>query len=176
MADPVRRVTPEPEWNRARLVRRRPDGRIVVALPGPPREMRPMWADHALPRFAERGLGAEVAARTYRLAGIGESQVAERLGEALLRAANPIVATYARAEAVDVRISAVAQDGQTAEQLVEDTAATVLDLVGHHVWASGSTSWSEAIGTRLSELGWTLAAVEIGTGGSLVPCLAMRHG
>ena len=144
----------------------RADGRVVVALPGPPREMRPMWTDHALPRLQALGLGAEVAARTYRLAGIGESQVAERFGEALLRATNPIVATYARAEAVDVRISAVADAGRTAHELVEDTATTVLDLVGEHVWASGTTTWSEAIGVRLGELGWTLAVVEIGTAGS----------
>lgn len=144
----------------------RPDGRIVVALPGPPREMRPMWADHALPRLQARGLGAEVASRTYRLAGIGESQVAERLGEPLLRAANPQVATYARAEAVDVRVSATAEPTRSAEQVVEDAAAVVLDLLGDHIWATGATTWSEAIGARLGELGWTLAAVEIGTGGS----------
>jgi nicotinamide-nucleotide amidase len=145
---------------------RRPDGRVVVALPGPPREMRPMWADHALPRLREQGLGAAMASRTYRLAGIGESQVAERLGEALLRAANPTVATYARAEAVDVRISAAADPRMTAEQLVDETAAIVLDLLGDHVWSTGATTWSEAIGDRLGELGWSLAAVEIGTAGA----------
>jgi nicotinamide-nucleotide amidase len=149
----------------------REDGRVVVALPGPPREMRPMWADHAVPLLRERGLGAEMVARTYRLAGIGESQVAERLGEAMLRATNPIVATYARAEAVDIRISAVAEVGRTAEALIEEAAATVLDLVGEHIWASGPTTWSEAIGARLGELGWTLAAVEIGTAGSFVTLL-----
>lgn len=144
----------------------RPDGRVVVAMPGPPREMRPMWADHALPRLQALGLGADVAARTYRLTGIGESQLADRLGEALLRAANPIVATYARVEAVDVRVSATAHGGKTAEGLVDETAATVLDLVGEYVWATGETTWSQAIGARLGELGWTLAAVEIGTAGA----------
>jgi nicotinamide-nucleotide amidase len=144
----------------------RPDGRVVVALPGPPREMRPMWSDLAVPRLRERGLGREVAVRTYRLTGIGESQVAERLGEALLRGVNPIVATYARAEAVDVRISATANDARSAERLVEEAAGTVLDLLGDHVWATGQTTWSQAIGERLVELGWSLSAVEIGTAGS----------
>ena len=145
----------------------RPDGRVIVALPGPPREMRPMWADHALPRLQQRGLGAMIATRTLRLTGIGESQIAEQLGESMLRASNPVVATYARVEAVDIRISATAAPPRTAKELVEDAAATVLDLVGRHVWATGSTTWSEAIGARLGELGWTLAAIEIGTGGSL---------
>jgi len=144
----------------------RPDGRVVVALPGPPREMRPMWADHAVPRLRALGLGAEVAARTFRLTGIGESQLADRLGETLLRAANPVVATYARVEAVDVRISATAEPPRTAGTMVEETAATVLDLVGDYVWATGDTTWSQAIGARLEELGWSLAAVEIGMAGS----------
>jgi nicotinamide-nucleotide amidase len=145
---------------------RRPDGRIVVALPGPPREMRPMWTDHALPRLQDLGLGTEMVTRTYRLAGIGESQVADRLGETLLRATNPTVATYARAEAVDVRITAVAEPPRTAEQLVEEAASIVLDLLGDHVWSTGTTTWSEAIGVRLEEQGWTLATVEIGTAGA----------
>jgi len=144
----------------------RPDGGVVVALPGPPREMRPMWTDHAVPRLRERGLGDEVAARTFRLTGIGESQLAERLGESLLRATNPVVATYARVEAVDVRISATADPPRSAEAIVEEAARTVLDLVGEYVWATGETTWSHAIGARLGELGWSLATVEIGTAGS----------
>src|SRR5690349_8081164 len=62
----------------------RPDGRVMVTLPGPPREMRPMWTDEVLPRLAARGVGADLIVRTLRLHGIGESQVAELLGEPLL--------------------------------------------------------------------------------------------
>ncbi len=148
-----------------------PDGRVIVALPGPPREMRPMWADRALPLLRAIGIGTEVATRNYRLTGIGESQVADLLGERLLRATNPIVATYARNEAVDVRISAIAAAPRSAADLVEEAAGVVLDRLGSYVWATGQTTWSEAIGARLGELGWTLAAVEIGTAGSLAGLL-----
>src|SRR5207253_8166627 len=48
----------------------RPDGGLFIALPGPPREMRPMWADHALPRLMARGAGSPSAQVTLRLAGI----------------------------------------------------------------------------------------------------------
>lgn len=143
-----------------------PSGRVIVAMPGPPREMRPMWRDHAMPRLRALGIGTDVAVLTLRLTGIGESQVAERLGEALLRAANPIVATYARAEAVDVRVSAVAQSSRTAQELVDEAAATIGDLLAEHIWATGATTWSLAIGQRLTDLGWNLAAVEMGTAGS----------
>jgi len=149
----------------------RPDGGVIVALPGPPREMRPMWHDHAYHRLQARGLGTDVASRTFRLTGIGESQVAELLGEDLLRRVNPEVATYARVEAVDVRVSAVGaaggDAGGTAADLVEATAATVADRLRPHIWATGATTWSGAIGARLGELGWRLAATEIGTRGQV---------
>jgi nicotinamide-nucleotide amidase len=149
----------------------RGDGRVVIALPGPPREMRPMWWDWVMPRLREREIGREVASRTYRLTGIGESAVAELLGEALLRGRNPTVATYARADAVDVRISAVAADGQSAEDLISATGLAVLEALQPHVWATGQATWAEAIGSRLGELDWTLATAEAGTGGALVALL-----
>ena len=147
----------------------RPDGRVLVALPGPPREMRPMWHDEVLPRLRTRtgGLGADVAARTYRLMGVGESQVAEILGEELLRNPDPEVATYARAEAVDVRISAVGRPGRPAAAAVEAAAAIVEERLGAHVWATGDVTWADAIGRRLGALGWSLAVVERATGGQV---------
>jgi nicotinamide-nucleotide amidase len=155
----------------------RPDGRIVVALPGPPREMRAMWADWVLPRLRARGLGRVQVTRTYRLAGIGESQVADLLGEGLLRTANPIVATYARADAVDVRISAIAEHGtdgrpgRPPDELVDDAEAIVLAALGRYVWGRDDDTWPGAIGRCLGELGWTLATREVGTGGTLAALL-----
>jgi nicotinamide-nucleotide amidase len=142
------------------------DGRVVVALPGPPREMGPMWRDWVLPRLHDRGLGQERVTRTYRLAGIGESSVAALLGERLLRAENPTVATYARADAVDVRISAVAGAGREPAELVEEAAAAVLAAVGDHVWGRDDDTWPAVLGRQLAEHAWTAALVEVGTGGS----------
>jgi nicotinamide-nucleotide amidase len=155
-----------------------PEGRVIVAMPGPPREMRPMWADWALPRLVDRGLGAGVEIRTLRLTGIGESQIAQLLGEPLLRSTNPIVATYARAEAVDVRISAVAEtapDGsraRTAAELADEAESAVLSLVGSYLWARGETTWAGALDDRLAALGWRLATLEIGTQGALMALLS----
>jgi nicotinamide-nucleotide amidase len=157
----------------------RPDGGLIVALPGPPREMRPMWSDHVLPALRTRGLGVPAASRTLRLAGIGESQVADVLGEALLRADDPSVATYARVDAVDVRISArddadPRPGGRTAAERVADTVERVLALLGDHVWAEGETSWADAIGAALEERTESLSIVEVGTGGALASLLGDR--
>ena len=144
---------------------------MIVNLPGPPREMRPMWTDQALPRLAERGVGGDTDVRTMRLFGIGESQVAELLGEPLLRAVNPIVATYARHEAVDVRVSARAGAGRTATELADEAEATVLGILGEFVWARGDATWAESLDQALAARGWTLATTETGTGGALVTLL-----
>src|SRR4029078_510498 len=107
---------------------------------------------------------------------------ADLLGEELLRATNPIVATYARADAVDVRVSAVGADAgegdgpgeRFAPALVEEAAKHVLAIIGEYVWAEGDTSWARAIGEALEGRGWSLACVEVGTGGSLATLLGDR--
>lgn len=150
----------------------RADGRVVIALPGPPREMRPIWQQHVLPRLRARDAGTDVASRTLRTAGIGESAVADMLGEDVLRASNPVVATYARADAVDIRISARRIDGAADPRALVDAATDrVRGLLADYIWADGQTSWSNAIEAALGERGWTCAAVEIGTGGTLATLL-----
>jgi nicotinamide-nucleotide amidase len=159
----------------------RPDGGLCVALPGPPREMRPMWTDEVLPRLEARGLGADHAIRTFRLTGIGESTVAEILGEEMLRRTDPEVATYARLEAVDVRVSAVGTDaaGTTARDRVAAISAIVRERLEDHIWAEGDTTWADAVGGRLTQHGWRLAIEEAGTAGQVaalfgdVPWLAL---
>lgn len=122
--------------------------------------------DWVLPHLHARGLGQERVTRTYRLAGIGESAVAARIGETLLRAENPIVATYARTDAVDVRISAVAGEGRGPAELVDEAAAVVVAAVGDHIWGHDGDTWPAVLGRQLGARGWTAALVEVGTGGS----------
>ncbi len=151
----------------------RPGGRVIVALPGPPREMGPMWTGWVLPRLEARGLGRPIASATLRLTGIGESAIADRLG-AMLTGARPQVATYARADAVDIRIWALAEDGGgggAAEALVAATEARIVELLGEHIWARGETSWPEALGAALEARAWRLSTVEIGLRGAFAHLL-----
>jgi nicotinamide-nucleotide amidase len=150
----------------------RPDGRVAVLLPGPPREMRPMWRDQVLPRLIERGAGDGRVVKVLRTYGIGESTVVDRLGEPLFRASNPVVATYARADWLDIRISAVPEaDGRAAADLVAGAEQTVRDGLPGHVWAEGETSWGELMAATLAREGLTLATAEDGTRGALATLL-----
>ena len=144
----------------------RPDGRLIVALPGPPRELRPMWRDVVVPRLRERGIGRDRASVTWRLAGAGESVLAALVGEEVLRTPNPEVATYARDDGVDLRISAVAEGGRTAAELVAELERQLEPLLGSYRFATGDATWTDALTGRLA--GRTLACVEIGTAGRLM--------
>ncbi len=147
----------------------RPEGQVIVALPGPPREMAPMWRDHVLPKLLARGLGLDRAARTLRLTGIGESSLVELIGEDVLRAANPEVATYARPDAVDVRVTATAAAGIGAATLVERTLVELEPRLAEFLFARDEETWSDALARRLA--GRQLACVEIGTAGHLAALL-----
>lgn len=152
-----------------------PGGKVIVILPGPPREMRPMWDGWVVPRLERQGLGRPIASVTLRLTGIGESAIADRLGSALLAGNRPMVATYARADAVDIRIWAHEEpaDGGpgVAEGLVAATEAHIVGMLGDHVWARGETTWPQAIAGALDARGWRVAAVEVGIRGALLALL-----
>lgn len=150
----------------------RPDGRVMVALPGPPRELRPMWSDWVLPRLRARGLGVTTATVTLRTTGLGESAIAERLGVLLERGANPTVATYARADGVDIRISAIPGPSIDAAGLLADAEREVTARIGDHVWGRGDTTWPQAIADKLDARGWSLAIHEIGLRGALPALLS----
>jgi nicotinamide-nucleotide amidase len=143
----------------------RPEGHVIVALPGPPREMQPMWRDEALPLLLARGLGASRVARTLRLSGIGESALVDLIGEDVLRAPRPQVATYARADAVDVVVSIESDDRSEAEAIVEAMVSRLREAVGQYVFAEGDATWADALAARLA--GRTVAVVEMGTAGQL---------
>ena len=155
----------------------RPDGRIAVLLPGPPRELRPMWTEWAMPRLRERGIGDGRVVRVLRTYGIGESSVVETLGEAMFRAANPVVATYARADWLDVRISAVDEvepGGRTrpAADVVAAAESRIREVLAGYVRAEGEATWGDVVGAVATAQGVTFATTEAGSGGALAGLLS----
>lgn len=146
----------------------RPGQAVLVALPGPPGEMRPMWRGDVLRRLDEHGFGRPFAAVSLRLTGIGESAVAQLIGEELLRAADPSVATYAGRDSVEVRVTAVSRDLEraAADGALAATLAALEPLLAPYLFARDDETWVDVIGACLD--GRTLATLEVGTGGSLV--------
>ncbi|HEU5226604.1 MAG TPA: competence/damage-inducible protein A [Ktedonobacteraceae bacterium] len=141
------------------------DNHIIVAMPGVPREMYRMWEEEAVPRLA-RDLGGLIFTRILRVTGLGESTVEERLG-LLIRSDNPTLATYAKNDAVDVRITAKAQSKEEAERMVTEMEARAREALRHHVFGTDKQTLASVVGEQLLARNMTLAVMESLTGGQL---------
>jgi nicotinamide-nucleotide amidase len=141
------------------------DGRIIVAMPGVPREMYRMWEQEVIPRLSTH-TGGLIFTRILRVWGLGESAVEERLDE-LIHGSNPTVATYAKSDAIDVRITAKAETRELAEQQVAEMEGRVRQVLRHHVFGVDKDTLQSVIGQHLSARKQWLAAMESLTGGLL---------
>ena len=150
----------------------RPDGNPawLIMLPGPPRELRPMFADSVVPLLRRvRPLASGFVCRTLRTTGIGESVVQEKIGGPLhaLVEGGLDVGYCARPGQVDVRLGA---QGGDAEQRVSDAEAIVRELLGPCIYSVEDEDLETVIVRLLTERKATLALAESCTGG----CIADR--
>lgn len=141
------------------------DGHIIVAMPGVPREMYCMWEQEAVPRLRPY-TGGLIFTRLLRVWGLGESAVEERI-DSLLHSNNPTIATYAKSDAIDVRITAKAATSEEAEQLVGEMEVQARQLLGHHVFGVDKNTLQSVVGRYLATRNQTLAVMESLTGGRL---------
>ncbi|GGN46322.1 CinA family nicotinamide mononucleotide deamidase-related protein [Deinococcus daejeonensis] len=145
--------------------------KLIAALPGPPREMRRMWAEQVLPRLPLPTTALEhVTVHTH---GIGESLIAERLGH-LTRQANPSVATYARLTGVDVRVAASAATPDEARALLVPVLTEVREVLREWTWGEDDQTLAGTVQAALA--GRTLGVIEAGSAGMLCTLLAEQPG
>jgi nicotinamide-nucleotide amidase len=133
----------------------------VFLLPGPPRELQPMFLDCVMPRLREICGGLPVREeRIYKVAGLGESAVEQMLGLEL--EANPAleVGYCARPNEVDLRLIGVPEDLDKVER-------RVLEVLGKHIVPDFAEGLERIVVERLARRGWTLATAESCTGGLL---------
>jgi nicotinamide-nucleotide amidase len=145
------------------------DGRIIVAMPGVPREMYRMWQEQAIPRLRPF-LGGSIFTRILRVTGLGESTVEERVSS-LLHSTNPTIATYAKDDAIDVRITAKAASIPEAEHLVAAMEADARELLGSYVFGVDRETLASVVGSLLLEQHLTLGVMESLTGGLLASAI-----
>ena len=129
-------------------------------LPGPPRELKPMFEEAVLPilrRVVPAGAVAEM--RNFRLSGLGESLVEERVGPALL-ALGIELGYCARPGEVDVRVIGAAAELERAEEIIRSA-------LGAHLVSQDSRALEKVAVDLLTARGETLATVESCTGGAL---------
>lgn len=145
------------------------EGRLIVALPGPPSELHPMWERHAeaiVRDFTARAeSGRSLYTRVLRLVDIGESQVANDLADLISAQTDPTIALYASPGEVKVRLATKASGPQEAARRFAPIEEEVRRRLGAHVYAVDDETMEQVVGRLLRERRATLAVAESCTGG-----------
>lgn len=143
-------------------------GRWVLTLPGVPREMRGLLKDAVIPLLRERAGTATtvVASRTLRTTGIGESALAELLGDDGGDTVAGLPLAYLPGwEGVDLRVTAAEMPASEAERALADAAARLRERAGRYIYGEGAADMAAVVLQLCRERALTIATGESCTGG-----------
>lgn len=140
--------------------------KILIVLPGPPREMKPMFEDYVIPYLMKYQDGILVS-RVLRVIGLGESAVAEMIEDIIDKGKNPTIATYAKESEVTIRITAKTNIEEEAEKLITPVEEEIRRRLGIAVYGKGETQIEEVVGKMLVDNKLTISTAESCTGGLL---------
>ncbi|HTL71369.1 MAG TPA: competence/damage-inducible protein A [Candidatus Eisenbacteria bacterium] len=150
-------------------VRRGGREKWILVLPGPPRELEPMFVKRGLPLLLTRS-GApkeSFVLKSLLIAGLIEAQVAQKVTD-LLRLKPPVtVGIYARPGEVELKIMAKAPSRAEARRRIARVETTIRRRLGRKVFGADGETLEGAVGNLLRRGKWTLATAESCTGGSL---------
>jgi competence/damage-inducible protein CinA-like protein len=144
---------------------RRDDGRIVVLLPGPPRELEPLFEELVLPRLAPAAAGSFYRAHKLWVAGLPESSVEQKIVSVYRDYQNPVTTILASAGQVEIRLTAKGSSVAEADAVNEDLGSRLRAILGEHVFSETEESLEQVVGELLVEMGWRFSVAESLTGG-----------
>lgn len=124
--------------------------------------MKRMWAEQVLPRLELPQSGFYF--KTFRTVGIGESHLAERLGD-LAQLENPSIGTYARRDGVHVRVAASAATLEAAQALAESSEIAVQAKLEGFIYGTDEQTLPEMILEQLRSRSQSLGIIESISGG-----------
>ena len=141
------------------------NGRILVLLPGPPRELEPMFDEQVLPRL--RAVTGEVFYRTRKLwvAGLAESSVEQKIVSTYQAYENPLTTILAAPGQVEIRLTARERSTAAADALNEELSAKLRAILGERVFSEREEGLEAVVGSLLLEAGMRMAVAESITGG-----------
>lgn len=141
------------------------DGQCIILLPGPPREMKPMFENYVL-GFLNRYLDGVIVTHTVHVFGMGESTIAERLSE-LLITEQPVVATYASDGEVRIKITASGDKADICEAQCREAMKMICERLGDAVYGIDQPNLETVVVEALRRKKVKIAVAESCTAGLL---------
>ena len=140
------------------------EGKMIVVLPGPPREMESMFENYVKP-YLSKLTDDVIESEVLRIIGVGESKVENDILDIIDSQTNPTIATYAKGYECTLRITAKAKSVEEAKELIKPMSDEMKRRFGQSLYATGEASIEEVVSKMLVENNLKIAVAESCTGG-----------
>jgi nicotinamide-nucleotide amidase len=151
-------------------------GRMIALLPGPPRELQPLFLEQVIPRLRRRVSGLRMFHRELRVTGLGESHVEERIKAIYLRYADVNTTILSVPGEIQIHLRRWSEDAEEANQTLDEIVRSLELALGERIFAHSATPLEEVVAQLLTENHATIAAAESCTGGLLAERLTRTAG
>src|SRR5665648_838074 len=138
--------------------------KIIICLPGPPREMTRMFQLKALP-YLEKKTDEVIYYRMIRTFGIGESQLETDLLNFITNQKDPTLATYAKEGECSLRIASKRKTQEEAEAAVNKMIEKFIPVIGNYIYSLDDENLADVVGNLLLEKKISISCAESCTGG-----------
>ena len=142
------------------------DEKVLVILPGPPREVIPLMEKYIIP-YLEKRTGKVFISDIINISGIGEGHMEEKIMDIIEAQENPTVAPYAKEHGLTLRVTASASTEQEARLLLEPVVKKICDRLGMDVYAIGDTTLEAVVASLLIKQNLSISVAESCSGGLL---------
>jgi nicotinamide-nucleotide amidase len=152
------------------------NGRIIILLPGPPHELKAMFTAQVGPRLGRLATGVRLVARELRVAGMGESDVDQRIAPIYTRHEDVQTTILAAPGEIQIHLRAWSKDTAAAERQLQGIQESIVLALGEAVFTTAGESMEEVVGRELTMHHATIATAESCTGGLLAERLTSISG
>ncbi|MFA6308152.1 MAG: competence/damage-inducible protein A [Clostridia bacterium] len=142
------------------------DGKTIIMLPGPPKEMIPMFDDTVMPYLKDKS-DIQIVSKFIKIFGLGESFVETKVEDLIAKSSNPTIATYAKDGEVTVRVTAQVSNGEDASLLLNPIIDEFEKRFGKNIYSTDNLNLEQVVGDLLIRNNITLSIAESCTGGLL---------
>src|SRR3989440_6600792 len=152
------------------------EGCAIALMPGPPREMKPMFENYVRARLEKLAGDTRFATRVLRVSGLGESAVDERIAPIYMKYENPQTTILFNSSEIEIHLKAHGRTEADAEALIDDLSLKIEQELGNAAFSFRGETMEEVVGRRLAMTGFTLAVAESCTGGLIAQRLTSVPG
>ena len=146
------------------------NNKIMIILPGPPKEMKPMFEETVRP-YLQKKADSVLVSKMIKILGVGESAVADEFKDLMDAQTNPTIAPYAKEVGVMLRVTAKAETQEAALNLIAPIEKEIKDRLGDNVYATEDIAIEDVVAKLLIEKNLTISTAESCTGGMIASTL-----